>query len=98
LHAVACADTKCKFESTEVRAESIRDSLEHARSQLPKDRPGIIFVKMPGHWLDAPTSVISFVREAESFLRNTGRVVSVKFYSPMRVIKGRNGSRADAIS
>jgi hypothetical protein len=84
----ACADTKCKFETTEVSPSSIRDSLEQARSQLPKDRPGIIFVKMPAHWLETPPSVASFVREAEGFLRNTGRVVSVKFYSPMRVITG----------
>jgi hypothetical protein len=84
----ACADTKFKFETTDVSADSVRNSLEQARSQLPTDRPGIIFVKMPAHWLDRPTSVTSFVREAEAFLRNTGRVVSVKFYSPMRVITG----------
>jgi hypothetical protein len=84
---VACADTKCKFETTDVSANSIHDSLEQARSQLSRDRPGIIFVKMPAHWLDNSASVIAFVVEAEKFLRNTGRVVSVKFYSPMRVIQ-----------
>ena len=32
---IACADTKCKFETTAVSADSIHDSLEQARSQLP---------------------------------------------------------------
>jgi hypothetical protein len=44
----ACADAKCRLEGTEVRAETIRNSLNKARTNnLPPDKPGIIFVKVP---------------------------------------------------
>jgi len=41
------ADAKCKFETTEINPESIGHSLESARKQLPADRPGVVFVKVP---------------------------------------------------
>jgi hypothetical protein len=43
----ACADGKCRLEDSEIRPEAIRSALEKARSKnLPKDRPGIVFVKV----------------------------------------------------
>ena len=44
----ACADAKCKVEG-EFNARTIENSLETARKQLPKDRPGIVFVKPRPH-------------------------------------------------
>jgi len=41
------ADAKCKFEATEINPQSILISLEKARKQLPDDRAGIIFTKVP---------------------------------------------------
>jgi hypothetical protein len=41
------ADAKCKFETTEINPQSILNSLEKARKQLPDDRAGIIFTKVP---------------------------------------------------
>jgi hypothetical protein len=48
----ACAEAKCKLESTEINPRSVRATLNEARKQLPKDRPGIIFVKIPQHWFE----------------------------------------------
>jgi hypothetical protein len=49
----ACADAKCRLESTEVRADTITDSLNRARGvNLPPDKPGIVFVKVPQTWFD----------------------------------------------
>jgi hypothetical protein len=75
------AETKCKQEETEISLRTVNESMQHAQKyQLPKTRPGIIFVKVPRPWLD-----IQFGRELERmtdrFLKNTGRVVSVKYYT-----------------
>lgn len=76
-----CADAKCKLESTEIRSETIKNTLNDTRrKQLPPDRPGIIFVKVPQRWLDVPTMGRALQDVGEEFLRGTGRVVSVKFY------------------
>ena len=45
------ADAKCKFETTEINPQSILSSLEKARKQLPDDRAGIIFTKVPQSWV-----------------------------------------------
>ena len=78
---VACADAKCKIETTTVDPNSVRSSLEQARQQLPPDRPGIIFVKVPQHWFQNRETMVQSLRDiATDFLRGTGRVVSIKFY------------------
>jgi hypothetical protein len=77
-----CGDAKCRLEDTEVRAETVKNSLDKARrNNLPSDRPGIIFVKVPQTWLEE-ASVRSGIRAVvEGFLRNTGRIVSVVVYA-----------------
>jgi hypothetical protein len=77
---VACADAKCAFEITEFRAKAVFYKLEKARKQLPSDRPGIVFAKMPPHWMQDPEFLTATVDQANDFFRNTRRIVSVKFY------------------
>jgi hypothetical protein len=74
------ADAKCKFESTQINLDSVRNSLNKARKQLPADRAGIIFMKVPQSWLTDIHTAISMVNLGQDFLRNTDRVVSIKFY------------------
>jgi hypothetical protein len=76
----ACGDAKCKIEGTDFSAKSIGYSLSKARKQLPDDRPGIVFVKIPPRWYREPDFVRRSSESALEFLRNTRRVVSVKFY------------------
>jgi len=59
---------------------SIRNSLNDARSQLPADRPGAVFVCIPPAWIEDASLRSALRGTAEAFLRGTGRVVSVKFY------------------
>jgi hypothetical protein len=47
---VAC-ETKCKIEGTELSVSAIKSRLKDARSQLPSDRPGIVFVHIPEAWV-----------------------------------------------
>jgi hypothetical protein len=49
-----CGDAKCKVEGTDFNVKSIGYSLSKARKQLPDDRPGIVFVKIPPRWYSEP--------------------------------------------
>jgi hypothetical protein len=78
----ACADAKCRLEETEMRAETIRNSLERARQHnLPPDKPGIIFVKVPQTWMESDEVRASMGEVVNGFERNTRRVVSVVLYT-----------------
>jgi hypothetical protein len=74
---VACADAKWKVDGA-FNARTIENSLETAREQLPKDRPGIVFIKHPSSWAKGH---FDEMRELTAkFFRRTERIVSVKYY------------------
>jgi hypothetical protein len=86
---IACAEAKCSIESTTFGENIIRNKLDHARQQLPPDRPGIVFVKMPPSWMNETEFLKMTIGVANKFLRGTQRVVSVKFYvSPNSIEDG----------
>jgi hypothetical protein len=47
---IVCADTKCKLETTSRGIDTVLASLKTARGQLPDDKPGMVFVKVPQSW------------------------------------------------
>lgn len=77
---IACVEAKCNLETQEVNLNTIKNALDKARSQLPKDQPGIIFVKLPSLWLDQVDFQRQSIELAQTFLRATGRIVSVNYY------------------
>ncbi len=80
----ACADTKCKVEGTERSASSVENSLRKAKSQLPKEEPGIIFVKIPQTWYEMGDEAelgAMLQRVADNFFKSTQRIVSLKFHT-----------------
>jgi hypothetical protein len=78
----ACADAKCRLEGTAIRAETIKNSLNKARSNnLPPDEPGIVFVKVPQNWLEQEHVRKGIYTAMEEFLRKTERIVSVVVYT-----------------
>jgi hypothetical protein len=78
----ACADAKCRLEGTHVRVDTLRNSLNKARSNnLPPDKPGVIFVKVPQTWLEREDLREEISATVWAFLRNTQRVVSVVVYA-----------------
>jgi hypothetical protein len=78
----ACVDAKCRLEETEVRPETIRNCLNKARQlNLPSNKPGIIFVKVPQTWMEDDAVRASMRDIIKDFERNTGRVVSVVLYT-----------------
>jgi hypothetical protein len=77
---IACTEAKCKVESTDFNARKVFDSLEYARSQLPDNRPGIVFVKVPQHWLNQPNFRPLLQEAAANFLQDSHNIVSIKYY------------------
>lgn len=83
----ACAEAKCKIEDTEQSIQTVVRTLETARDQLPKDRPGIIIVSIPASWggsVDDGTKG-QFLEEVVTtfFRRGTQRIVSVAAYTSL---------------
>jgi hypothetical protein len=74
---VASADAKCKVDG-EFNKKTIENSLETARKQLPKDNPGIVFVKHPASW--AKEHFEEMRELTAKFFSRTERIVSVKYY------------------
>jgi hypothetical protein len=77
---VACTEAKCKIEATQFHADTVRDSLNRACGQLPANRPGIAFVKVPQQWMPNPSFGPELRRVAREFLADNSNVVSVKYY------------------
>jgi len=87
---IVCADAKCKIETTEFDAKTLRRTLQSARTQFPRDVPSAIFVKIPPAWLNRLEDARQLQEVARVFLANdTQRVVSVKYY--MTYLTYRNG-------
>jgi hypothetical protein len=87
---LVCGETKCKVESTEIDRDTIESALGKARKQLPEDRPGIIFLMIPGHWLegDGPrlmvetaTAFFNKTRSDGPDVRANTRIASIKYYA-----------------
>lgn len=51
---IACCEVKSKTDSTVMGKNTISNSLKDAANQLPKSEPGVIFLKIPEHWLSEP--------------------------------------------
>lgn len=76
-----CADAKCKVEMLAPDPNSITRTLHRSRSQLPKDGPGVFFVKFPQQWMQHDGWERTTVQGAlDFFAEGTGRIVSVVFY------------------
>jgi hypothetical protein len=76
----ACADAKCKIDETTFSEGGIKEALKKARGQLPNEKPGIIFVKVPEHYLSDPLFQMQSIQIAERFLGGVTRIASVKYY------------------
>lgn len=77
----ACADAKCRLESSAVDPEMIKHALDKARRKnLPPDQAGIIFVKLPQTWLESADVRQGVFDTAKDWIRGTERVVLVVLY------------------
>jgi hypothetical protein len=83
-----CAETKCKYEDTQLSESTIFNSLHDARRQLPNDRPAAIFVKVPEIWLGKQEFQQHTNAAVKRFFRETTTVVAVELFATGFVSRG----------
>jgi hypothetical protein len=93
---VILADSKCKLEGSAFSENTIKNSLRDAKELFPKDGAGIAFIKIPQAWADDANTRVLMYRAAVSYLTETARIASVKFYAEFlefdpKVIRRRYG-------
>jgi len=83
-----CGDVKCKVEATVPDSRTITNTLKSSRTQLPENKPGIFFVKIPQQWMEHVGWEAETINGAIDFFeQGTGRIVSVAFYAePISII------------
>ena len=65
-----------------MRAETVINALRKARTNnLPPDKPGAVFIKVPQSWLEEKVTRLGMYATVREFLRNTKRVVTVVIYA-----------------
>lgn len=90
LNTTGCVEIKCKRDRGNYGKGTVRKALVGARRQLPPDGDGIVFIKMPQHWMHGsggdprrqadvkmPAEVI---RETHKELQKTTRIKRVIYY------------------
>jgi hypothetical protein len=83
---------KMQVRDKNISKRIVKNELYNSRNQLPRDKPGMFFVKVPQHWEETYLYDQMLVEAAREFLWSTGRVVSVKYYvAPYEVKNGQLG-------
>jgi len=70
-------EIETKIESTHLSKKSIWNTLDKGRKQLPRDCPGIIFLKIPEAWIREKEINEEFEQSLNKIFRNTSRIVGV---------------------
>ncbi|MEQ8849880.1 hypothetical protein [Botrimarina sp.] len=71
-----CCEIKAKSTSSLPSPQTILNTLESARKQLPKERPSIIYLRVPEHWSKETDLEAWFLRATEKLFRQSNRVVA----------------------
>jgi hypothetical protein len=70
-------EIKTKEEHSDYGAKTIYNTLEHARRQLPKELPSIIFLRVPEAWAKEEACAIATKESFDRILRQSHRVVAI---------------------
>jgi hypothetical protein len=70
-------EVKTRDDDAPYSDKALSRTLGRARSQLPPDHPGMVFLKVPTSWLGDGTYRRNYSDVVNSFLRGTGRVHAV---------------------
>jgi len=76
---VVCCEIKSKSEQTEANPNSLWRTLDHARQQLPKGKPGIIMIKIPEVWVKQQETQSVIAAAVQRVCRQSHRVVAVVY-------------------
>lgn len=88
-----CADVKCKIESPIPDSKTITNTLKHSRTQLPADKAGVFFIKIPQRWMEhRGWEKVTINGAIDFFKQGSGRVISVAFYAEPIHLVGNFGN------
>lgn len=73
--ALAACEVKSRDDGSDILG--IRNRLREARSQLPKERAGIVILRMPEKWTFTTDEMRELDRLVHEFLGRTGRIIDV---------------------
>ena len=73
---VAC-EVKCKLQGTPLSERTILGALKKSQEQLPRDMPGIVFLKFPESWVPQPEAVVYLESALEDIFARTARISAV---------------------
>ncbi|MCE9544078.1 MAG: hypothetical protein K8T25_00920 [Planctomycetia bacterium] len=76
--ALVYCEIKTKKQKTQPRAQAAWATLDRARKQLPKGKPGVIFLSLPQSWVTNPCIGDELGKAIEKLFRQSARVVAVK--------------------
>jgi hypothetical protein len=90
---VVCCEIKTKSEGTRLTEKTVKDTCSWARRQMPKGRPGIIFLRIPEEWVEIPGAKQTIIRGINQVMRQSKRLVAtVILYEVWEYIgSGRGG-------
>ncbi len=74
---IICCEIKTKQEHLEYRASTVRNTIESARKQLPKCKPGFVFLRVPDHWVKQVKIKEIVDLSIQSVLRQSCRLAAV---------------------
>lgn len=91
-------EVKCKLESTEISENTFKKALSTAVSQLPKNEPGVVAVKVPESWFNQNNFAKTIEQAVKSFFSYGGErlVAIIAFVEPTKVLT--NGVIAPVLS
>jgi hypothetical protein len=70
-------EMKAKVESTVPSADTVADSLERARDQLPKNAPALVFLRVPGNWSETEEGQTAIMEGLSKEFRRSGSIAVV---------------------
>ena len=74
---VVCCEIKTKKETTNLSHNTIRSTLDKARKQLPKSKPGLVVLKIPEPWTAQRRSRAIVLAAVAQVLRQSNRLVAI---------------------
>lgn len=73
-------EIECKIENRNFSENTIRETLRHAKNQLPKGKSSVIFVKLPEKWSFQEDIQDKLSNVLNDFFRQTTRINSVIYF------------------
>jgi len=76
---IVCCEMKARSEQMNPNQQTLWNTFEHARKQLPKGKPAIVLVKIPEDWVKNPDIQVIIEAAIGKIFRQSNRIVAFVF-------------------